>query len=93
VLARAGIEALGRVRIDHCRVEARFGLGDPALTGELYGRLAGVLVALPGARALRLVPVFDREVLEGRGEIHLSLVPARLIGVALRALRGWLAAR
>ena len=82
---RAGLEVLGRVRIERLRGVLRIGLEDPALTGELYGRAAGLLAALPG-RAFRLVPVFDREALEGEGEVVLSLVPVRLLPVAARFL-------
>ncbi len=82
---RAGLEALGKVRVERLRGVLKIGLEDPALTGELYGRAAGLLAALPG-RAFRLVPVFDRETLEGEGELVLSLVPARLLPVAARFL-------
>lgn len=83
--ARAGLETLGCVRIDRLRGEARVGLGDPALTGEFWGRAGGLLVALPW-RAFHLVPVFDRQALEGEGEVVLSLVPARLLPVLARFL-------
>lgn len=82
---RAGLEALGKVRIERLRGVLKVGLEDPALTGELYGRAGGLLAALPG-RAFRLVPIFDREALEGEGELVLSLVPARLLPVAARFL-------
>ena len=81
--ARAGLEALGCVRIDRLRGEARIGLGDPALTGEFWGRASGILIALPW-RGFRLVPLFDRQTLEGEGEIALSVVPARLLPVLAR---------
>lgn len=81
--ARAGLEALGCVRIDRLRGEARIGLGDPALTGEFWGRASGILQALPW-RGFRLLPLFDRQTLEGEGEIVLSVVPARLLPVLLR---------
>ncbi|MCB1388417.1 MAG: hypothetical protein KDK12_04595 [Rhodobacteraceae bacterium] len=83
--AGAALEALVRVRVEVLRGEARVGLGDPALTGEFWGRAAGVLAALP-VRGLRLVPLFDRQALEGEGEAVLSLVPARLLPVAARFL-------
>ncbi|WP_417626756.1 hypothetical protein [Pararhodobacter aggregans] len=81
--ARAGLEALGCLRIDRLRGEARIGLGDPALTGEFWGRASGILIALPW-RGFRLVPLFDRQALEGEGEIALSVIPARLLPVLAR---------
>lgn len=80
---RAGLEALGKVRIERLSGEARVGLGDPARTGEFYGRAAALLAALPGC-GFRLVPLFDREALEGEADLALSLVPARLLPVAAR---------
>lgn len=82
---------LGAVRIERLRLDARFGLEDPATTGEIFGLLtplvygAGGLAPTPGA--LRLVPVFDRECLEGRIELVLSLVPMRWVAPLLRF--GW----
>lgn len=84
LLPGAALEALGKIRIETCHGALWFGLEDPAMTGELYGRLAAPLAALGGGQWLRLVPVFDRETLEGEAEMALSLVPARLLPLAAR---------
>ncbi|MCW1933500.1 DUF2953 domain-containing protein [Pararhodobacter zhoushanensis] len=84
LLPGAALEALGKIRVETCRGALWFGLEDPAMTGELYGRLAAPLAALGGGRWLRLVPVFDRETLEGEAELAVSLVPARLLPLAAR---------
>lgn len=85
-------DALRRLRVELCRVELRLGLADPAQTGELYGRLAPLTAfrwALPPQSLLRVEPVFDRETLEGAGEIRLSLVPVRLLPLLPRLWRAW----
>ena len=86
LLPGAALEALGKIRIETCTGVLWFGLEDPALTGELYGRLAAPLAALGAGQRLRLVPVFDRETLDGQGEMAVSLVPARLLPLAARLL-------
>ncbi|WP_068302894.1 hypothetical protein [Pararhodobacter sp. CCB-MM2] len=83
---RAALEALRTLRIERLRAEVRLGLGDPALTGEFYGRAMGAVAALSLGDRLRLVPLFDRQALEGQGEAIVSLVPARLLPVAVRFL-------
>ena len=86
-LPGALLEVLGKIRVERWQGTLWFGLEDPAMTGELYGRLAAPVAALGGGQWLRLVPVFDRETLEGEGEVALSLVPARLLPVAARLVR------
>lgn len=82
----AALEALGKIHLRKLSGEVRVGLGDPALTGEFYGRTMGPLAAMPWRGQFRLVPLFDRQTIEGQGEAVLSLVPARLIPVGLRFL-------
>ena len=90
VVLRAGLtaalEALGKIHLRKLSGEVRVGLGDPALTGEFYGRTMGPLAAMPWRGQFRLVPLFDRQTIEGQGEAVLSLVPAPLIPVGLRFL-------
>ncbi|MFN4098943.1 MAG: DUF2953 domain-containing protein [Pararhodobacter sp.] len=85
-LPREVMAILRAVRLERLQGELRLGLEDPAMTGELYGRLGAVLVALPLHDRFRLIPLFDREAIEGEGELALSLVPARLLPVGARLL-------
>ena len=88
-MPRAALEIVRRIRVHVCRVVLRVGLGDPAATGVLYGRLAplaAVRWALPARAVLIVTPDFDQAVFEGEGELALSLVPARLVPLAARLL-------
>lgn len=85
-LPREGLATLRAVRLERLHGELRLGLEDPAMTGELYGRLGAILVALPLRDRFRLVPLFDREAIEGEAELALSVVPARLLPVGARLL-------
>lgn len=63
----------------------RFGTGDPADTGRLYGRFQA---AMPVAYAtpsidVDLRPEFERTVFEAGGELCLRVTPLRLIWVSL----------
>ncbi len=96
-MLRAGpdllIGMLRQIRVERFLVECRFGLADPADTGQLFGMLAPVAYGGPwivGRPAeVTLTPVFDRACLDGRAEIALSVVPLRLLPPALRF--GWAA--
>jgi len=83
------VELSQRVRIDQLRVSARFGTGDPALTGQIYGQLMPLAHGpfLPPAAEVRLLPVFDRACLSGDAEVVLRVTPFRLAGPLLRLLR------
>lgn len=82
-------ELAQRVRIDRLRVAARFGTGDPALTGQIYGQLMTLVHGpfLPVAADLRLSPDFDRACLSGDAEVVLRIIPLRLAGPLLRLAR------
>lgn len=82
-------------------IEGTLGTGDPADTGILYGR---VQAAMPATYAVQRLdvdvqPDFDREVLEGAGELRLRARPLRVAWVLLSyvlsptTLRALLAAR
>ncbi|MBN8291696.1 hypothetical protein JI664_06950 [Rhodobacter sp. NTK016B] len=86
-LIRAGFEALSVIRVERFEGIIAFGLGDPASTGEAFGRAMGLVAATPCRGRVQLVPVFDRVTLEGDGILIVSLIPARLIPVAARL--GW----
>lgn len=76
------VGVLGRIRFNHLSVKGRFGTGDPAETGEIYGYLAplafGVNPPCPRVN-LALEPVFDTACLEGSIVGELEVVPLRLI--------------
>lgn len=73
-------------RIEYLRIEARFGLGDPAATGELFGLLAPLAYGTAGCDRLRisLRPEFDGHCLTGEAEGAVRFVPVALIPPALR---------
>lgn len=76
------------VRIEECDVSGRFGLVDPADTGQVYGLIAPL--AFGGAWALgentriSVVPEFRGPCLEGRADILLAVVPLRLVPPVVR---------
>ena len=47
---------------DKCRIDAMFGLGDPALTAEVYAAYAAVRPFFPKKLRMQLGPDFDRKV-------------------------------
>ncbi|SMX21977.1 DUF2953 domain-containing protein [Boseongicola aestuarii] len=89
-LASAVIRLIGdilqRICIDTARLQMRFGLGDPAETGQVFGYLSPLIYGTaPGqAICLEVEPVFDRAVLQGEAELDLSVVPATLLGPLFR---------
>ena len=91
--ARAGAQfvrdVLKRVRIETAHLQMRFGLGDPAETGQVFGYLAPVIYGTSAGHQLSLEvePVFDRVALEGEAELDCFLVPAALVGPLFRF--GW----
>ncbi|MCR9087802.1 MAG: DUF2953 domain-containing protein [Rhodobacteraceae bacterium] len=92
-VVRLLMDILYRIRIGQLTLDARFGLGDPAATGQTYGALMPVVyaaAAFPGVR-MNLVPVFDIAELTGAARLNVSLIPVTLIGPALRF--GWQAFR
>jgi len=77
-------------RFDRLEIEGVFGLGDPADTGAAYGMIAPSLMAagyaLGRPDAVRVVPDFGRQALEGRGEAEITVMPARAIAPTVRFL-------
>ncbi|UWQ27139.1 DUF2953 domain-containing protein (plasmid) [Leisingera aquaemixtae] len=86
---RLAAAVLRRIRIRALVLDAKFGLGDPAETGQLYGMLAPLVYGTLPARRLQVAvqPVFDRAELSGRAELDVTVVPAALIVPAVRF--GW----
>lgn len=77
---------IDRTRIDRLRLDLRFGTGDPALTGQVYGWLMPLVYGVGGASVadLRVRPEFDRVCLAGDAEVLLHLRPVRLAGPLFR---------
>lgn len=73
-------------RIEYLCIDMRFGLGDPAATGELFGLLAPLAYGTAGCDRLRisLRPEFDSRCLIGEAEGAVRFVPVALIPPALR---------
>lgn len=86
--ARALGELLRVPRCDHLRGTVCVGLGDPADTGMLYGALCAVAGALHSSAnvSLAVKPDFMDARAEAEGEVAASMVPGRIVGVALRLL-------
>lgn len=82
-------DVLGCIRVGKLTVDARFGFGDPAMTGQAFGMLAPAIYGAPAMAGvdLRVVPVFDRQVLTGAADLAFSVVPITLLGPFLRL--GW----
>lgn len=66
-------------------LELRFGTGDPADTGILFGRLqAAMPVTYATPRVdVDLDPDFHRSIFEGAGELRLRATPLRLVWIGL----------
>ena len=79
---------LAQTRVKSLRLNARFGLDDPADTGTLYGALVPFFVALQGRwrRSCVFEPEFTRECLEVSASARLTLVPLRWLLVMGRFL-------
>ncbi len=94
-IGRAALDALAdilrAVRIDAADLNLSFGLGDPAETGALYGRMTPLIHAISASPRyrIRVEPVFDHAMLSGRAELDFSFVPARILWPVARF--GWVA--
>lgn len=71
----------GCLRLNAAALDIRFGTGDPAETGQVFGLLAPLIHGTAGASRVTIaaVPVFDRAVLGGRAALDASVTPARLV--------------
>lgn len=63
------------------RFHARFGLDDPADTGQLWGAVGTMLFMLPPRLDVAVQPVFEGPDFAFRGEAEVRLIPLRVIGV------------
>ncbi|MDH3262491.1 MAG: DUF2953 domain-containing protein [Paracoccaceae bacterium] len=84
-VARLLAELFAQIRFDHLHVEAEYGLGDPADTGQLFGWLTALaqVACRPGV-SLALRPDFGRAVLAGEFDAAVRITPATLLPPALR---------
>jgi len=84
---RLVLDLLGRIHVRHFRLRARYGLGDPADTGQLCGTLAPVL-ALTSARGLdvRCLPEFGDAVLDGSCSGTIAVRPLSVLAVIIAFL-------
>jgi hypothetical protein len=85
-VARLVADLLAQVHFDHLRLEADYGTGDPAETGQICGWLAPLAYGLgdrPGV-SVALRPDFARAVLAGELDAAVKITPAALVPPALR---------
>jgi hypothetical protein len=88
-VVRLAADILRHLRVNAVTLDLKFGLGDPAETGQVYGLLAPLIYsanAIPLVR-LSIDPAFDRTILTGRAELDLSLIPVTLLAPSVRF--GW----
>ncbi len=62
LVKRKLIRLIKMILPDKCRIDAMFGLGDPALTAEVYATYAAVRPFFPKKLKMQLGPDFDRKV-------------------------------
>lgn len=78
-------ELLQRVHLEKLHLRGRFGLGDPADTGAVFGMLTPLIYGLSGRRAvIELRPDFGDVCLEGRLEAGIRLTPIAFVPPILR---------
>ncbi|NNE81464.1 MAG: DUF2953 domain-containing protein [Silicimonas sp.] len=88
---RLAVDLIGLVRVEAASLELRFGLGDPAETGQIYGQMTPLIYGTSGVSRVDVTvePLFDQAALTGRAALDLSLVPLRLVPPFARF--GWAA--
>ncbi|KAF1078561.1 DUF2953 domain-containing protein [Methanogenium sp. MK-MG] len=90
VLPQAG-PILHQIAIDHLRASVRFGLGDAALTGEVFGilmALRGMLMATGERISLAAAAEFHEHVVEGEAEGAIRIAhPLSLVPPVIRIIR------
>ena len=76
------------VQIDRLDLDIRFGTGDPAETGRLFGYLSALVFALPPhGGTVRLHPDFGLDGVRGRAAAELQIRPLSVLGQAFRLIR------
>lgn len=94
VLPRVPEMALGLLRpfrIHEFRLRGELGLGDPALTGQMYGLIQGVVFACCGRTSVSIRPRFDTSVMEGEFTLVTGFILIHTVWTAIRtaASMGW----
>lgn len=86
-------DIVGAFRLRMASLDVRFGAGDPAETGHIYGLLSPLIHGMPDwpRTEIRIVPDFERAILSARAEVELAVIPARLLPPVVRF--GWSAWR
>jgi hypothetical protein len=90
VIFKVGSNALGKIirvfDLERAGMSIRFGTGNPAATGMLFG-LVQTLISVPGTRfAMDVVPDFACRKLEGEADLTLRFTMLRLAAVLFRVL-------
>lgn len=82
-------EIFASLSVDKAAFDLRFGASDPAETGAIFGCLAPLIYGTQSGRGMdvRVEPVFDRVLFDGRAELNVKLRPARLVLPLVRF--GW----
>ena len=88
---RLVMDLVGLVRLEAASFDLRFGLGDPAETGQVFGQMTPLIYGTSGMPRVHVdvQPAFDRALLEGRVALDMSLVPLRILPPFARF--GWAA--
>ena len=83
LVKRKLIRLIRMILPDKCRIDAMFGLGDPALTAEVYGAYAAVSAFLPKKLRIQISPDFDRKMVytDTHMKGHITLFTALYIAV------------
>ncbi len=76
---------LRQIELEEFRLSGRFGTGDPADTGAVFGMVSPLLYGLPTRRvSIALKPDFDEACLDGRLRAALRITPITLLPPILR---------
>lgn len=74
-------EFFERLHIDNAMLDLRFGAANPSDTGQIYGALVPFVYGSVGCRHfdVKVEPVFDRAVFNGRAALDIRLTPVQLV--------------
>lgn len=72
---------LSQIRLQKVTVNGRFGLGDPADTGTVFGVLCPIIFGASSTQHfdITVVPDYDQACFVGKVEASVSIIPLRLI--------------
>tara|TARA_R110000803_G_scaffold103884_1_gene171999 strand:- start:1220 stop:1783 length:564 start_codon:yes stop_codon:yes gene_type:complete len=89
-MAAAGPDLLAGLRrpvhVETMALDAEFGLGDPAETGQLFGMLTPLIYAMPQSPAISLAvrPNFNERCLRGAADADIRFIPFGFVPPVLR---------